>query len=99
MNRTIVAIAAGAMSLAGTSAASAQALVIDGPYAAPVYEVAPAPYYAAPVVVEAAPRVYAAPPAIYDERVVRRGPIAHEVIVSEPQTIVQPEPGIIYSNW
>ena len=55
MNRKMIAVAAGAMTLAGASSASAQALVIEGPYAAPVYEVAPAPFYAAPVVVAPAP--------------------------------------------
>jgi len=109
MNRTMIAIAAGAMTLAGAGTASAQAFIIEGPYAAPAYEVAPAPYYdyAAPVVVAPAPRVYAAPPArvyaappaTYDERVISRGPIAREVIVSEPQAIVEPETGVIYSNW
>ena len=43
MNRTMIAVAAGVMTLAGAGSASAQALVIEGPYAAPVYEVAPAP--------------------------------------------------------
>jgi hypothetical protein len=99
MNRTMIAIAAGAMTLAGAGSASAQALVVEGPYAAPVYEVAPAPYYAAPVVVAPAPRVYAAPPAIYDERVIRRGPIAREVVVTEPQPILEPAPGVVYSDW
>jgi hypothetical protein len=99
MKRTMIAIAVGAMTLAAAGSASAQAIVVEGPYAAPVYEVAPAPYYAAPVVVAPAPRVYAAPPAVYDERVIRRGPIAREVIVTEPQAIVEPESGIVYSNW
>ena len=99
MNRTMIAVAAGAMTLAGAGSASAQTLVIEGPYAAPVYEVAPAPYYAAPVVVAPAPRVYAAPPAAYGETVIRRGPIAREVVVTEPQTIVEPDTGIVYSNW
>ena len=99
MNRTMIAFAAGAMTLAGAGSASAQALVVEGPYAAPVYEVAPAPYYAAPVVVAPAPRVYAAPPAVYGETVIRRGPIAREVIVTEPQPVLEPAPGIVYSNW
>jgi hypothetical protein len=97
MNRTMIAIAAGAITLAGAGSASAQTLVIEGPYAAPIYEVAPAPYYAAPVVVAPAPRVYTAPPVAYDEPVIRRGPIAREVVVTEPQLV--PVPGIIYSNW
>jgi hypothetical protein len=100
MKRTMIAIAAGAMTLAAAGSASAQAIVVEGPYAAPVYEVAPAPYYyAAPVVVAPSPRVYAAPPAVYDERVIRREPIGREVIVTEPQPVPGPEPGIIYSNW
>jgi hypothetical protein len=99
MNRTMIAVAAGAMTLAGAGSACAQALVVEGSYAAPVYEVAPAPYYAAPVVVAPAPRVYAAPPAVYGERVIRRRPIAREVIVTEPQSVMEPESGIIYSNW
>jgi hypothetical protein len=86
------------MTLAGIASASAQALVVEGPYAAPVYEVAPAPYYAAPVVVAPAPRVYAAPPA-YDTRVIRREPIAREVIVTEPEPTLDPVPGIVYSTW
>ena len=98
MNRTMIAVAAGALTLAGAGSASAQALVIEGPYAAPVYEVAPAPYYAAPVVVAPAPRVYAAPQT-YDERVIRRGPIVREVVVTEPQPILEPSPGIVYSDW
>jgi hypothetical protein len=107
MNRTMIALAAGAVTLAGIGGASAQALVIEGPYAGPVYEVAPAPYYdyAAPVVVAPAPRVYAAPPAYvappaaYGETIIRRGPIAREVVVTEPQTIVEPESGVVYSRW
>jgi len=99
MNSTMIAVAAGVMTLAGAGSASAQALVIEGPYAAPVYEVAPAPYYAAPVVVAPAPRVYAAPPIADDERVIRRGPIAREVVVTEPQPILEPAPGIVYSSW
>lgn len=99
MNRTMNAVAAGAMTLAGIGSASAQVLVVEGPYAAPVYQVAPSPYYAAPVVVAPAPRVYAAPPVVYDEPVIRRGPIAREVIVTEPQTIVEPESGVVYSSW
>lgn len=99
MNRTMIAIAAGAMTLAGAGSAFAQALVVEGPYAAPIYEVAPAPYYATPVVVAPTPRVYAAPPAVYDERVIGRRPIAREVIVTEPQPVMEPESGIIYSNW
>ena len=100
MNRTMIAVAAVAMTLAGADSASAQALVIEGPpYAAPVYEVAPEPYYAAPVVVAPAPRVYAAPPTPYDERVIRRGPIAREVVVTDPQPILEPAPGIVYSDW
>jgi hypothetical protein len=98
MNRTMIAVAAVAMTLAGAGSASAQALVIEGPYAAPVYEVAPAPYYAAPVVVAPAPRVYGAPPT-YDERVIRRGHIAREVVVTEPQPIMETAPGIVYSDW
>ena len=98
MNRTMMTVAAVAMTLAGAGSASAQALVIEGPYAAPVYEVAPAPYYAAPVVVAPAPRVYAAPQT-YDERVIRRGPIVREVVVMEPQPILEPSPGIVYSDW
>ena len=99
MKRTMIAIAAGAMTLVAAGSASADAIVVEGPYATPVYEIAPAPYYVAPVVVAPAPRVYAAPPAVYDERVIRRGPIAHEVIVTEPQPVLEPEPGIVYSNW
>jgi hypothetical protein len=99
MKRTMIAVAAGAMTLAAAGSAFAQAIVVEGPYAAPVYEVAPAPYYAAPVVVAPAPRVYAAPPAVYDERVIRRGHVAREVIVTEPQPILEPAPGVIYSNW
>ena len=100
MKRTMIAIAAGAMTLAAAGSASAQAIVVEGPYAAPVYEAAPAPYYyAAPVVVAPAPRVYAEPPAVYDQRVIRRGPMAREVIVTEPQPVLEPESGIIYSNW
>jgi len=96
----MIAAVAGAMTFAGAGSASAQAVIIDGPYAAaPVYEVAPAPYYSAPVVVAPAPRVYAAPPTVYGERVIRRGPIAREVIVTEPQRIVEPDTGVIYSNW
>lgn len=98
MNRTMIAVAAGAMMLLGAGSASAQALVVEGPYAAPVYEVAPAPYYAAPVVVAPAPRVYATPPA-YGETIIRRGPIAREVVVTEPQPILEPRSGVIYSNW
>jgi len=99
MNRTMIAVAAGTMTLAGASSASAQALVIEGPYPAPVYEVAPAPYYAAPVLVAPTPRVYAAPPAAYDERVIRRGHIAREVVVTESQPIMETAPGIVYSDW
>jgi hypothetical protein len=99
MKRTMIAIAAGAMTLAAGGSASAQAIVVEGPYAAPVYEVAPAPYYAAPVVVAPAPRVYAAPPAGYGETVIRRAPITREVIVTQPQPVLEPAPGIIYSNW
>lgn len=99
MNRKMIAVAAGAMTLAGASSASAQALVIEGPYAAPVYEVAPAPFYAAPVVVAPAPRIYAAPPAAYDERIIRRGLIAREVVVTDPQPILEPAPGIVYLDW
>ena len=99
MNRTMIAVAAGAMMLAGAGSASAQALVIEGPYAAPVYEVAPTPYYAAPVVVTPAPSVYAAPPPVYNERGIRRGPIAREVVVTEPQPILEPAPGVVYSDW
>ena len=99
MNRTIIAVAAGAITLAGAGSASAQALVIEGPYAAPVYDVVPAPYYAAPVMIAPAPGLNAAPPAAYGETVIRRGPIAREVIVTEPQPVLQPAPGIMYSNW
>ena len=99
MNRTMMTVAAVAMTLAGARSASAQALVIEGPYAAPVYEVAPAPYYAAPVVVAPAPRVYVAPPAVYDERVIHRGSIVREVVVTEPQPVLEPAPGILYSDW
>jgi hypothetical protein len=95
----MIAIAAGATTFAGIGSASAQVLVVEGPYAAPVYEVAPAPYYAAPVVVAPAPRVYAAPPAVYDGPMIRRGPIAREVIVTEPQTVVEPDSRIVYSRW
>jgi len=95
----MIAVAAGAMTLAAAGSASAQAIVVEGPYAAPVYEVAPAPYYAAPVVVAPAPRVYAAPPAAYGETVVTRGPIAREVVVTPPQPVLEPAPGLIYSNW
>ena len=87
MNRTMIAVAAVAMTLAGAGSASAQALVIEGPP------------YAAPVMVAPAPRVYAAPPAIYDEPVIRRGPIAREVVVTAPQSIMEPAPGIVYSDW
>ncbi|HET7803930.1 MAG TPA: hypothetical protein VFL53_06800 [Pseudolabrys sp.] len=99
MNRTMIAVAAGAMTLAAAGSASAQAIVVEGPYAAPVYEVVPGPYYAAPVVVAPAPRVYAVPSAIYDEPLIRRRPIAREVVVTEPQPILEPAPGIVYSNW
>src|SRR5262245_30384292 len=108
MNRTMIAVAAGALTLAAAGSASAQAIVVEGPYAAPVYEgpynapvyeVAPAPYYAAPLVIAPAPRVYAAPPAAYGETVIRRGPVAREVVVTQPQPVLEPAPGIIYSNW
>jgi hypothetical protein len=99
MKRTMIAVAAGAITLAGAGNASAQALVIEGSYGVPIYEVAPAPYYVAPVVVAPAPRVYRGPPVAYDEPVIRRGPIAREVVVMEPQPIMEPAPEIIYSNW
>ena len=73
MNRTKIAVAAGVMTLAGAGSASAQALVIEGPYAAP--------------------------PIAYDERVIHRRPIAREVVVTEPQPILEPAPGIVYSSW
>jgi hypothetical protein len=38
-------------------------------------------------------------PPHYDERVIRRGPIAREVVVTEPQPILEPAPGIVDSNW
>jgi hypothetical protein len=68
MNRASIAIAAGALTLAGISTASAQTIIVEGgAYAPPVYGIAPAaPVYSAPVAIESAPRVFVEPaPRVY----------------------------------
>jgi hypothetical protein len=61
MTRTLIAFAAGAMSIIGATTASAQALYIEDGYAPPMYT-AP-PIFAAPPVYAAPPPDYVAPPA------------------------------------
>jgi hypothetical protein len=61
MIRTLIALAAGATSIIGTTAASAQALYVEDGYAPPVY--AAPPVFAAPPVYAAPPPIYVAPPA------------------------------------
>jgi hypothetical protein len=68
MNRASIAVAAGALTLAGISTASAQTIIVEGgAYAPPVYGIAPAaPVYSAPVAIESAPRVFVEPaPRVY----------------------------------
>jgi len=79
MTRTLTALAAAAVSIAGVTTASAQGVYIaDGAYlAAPPYAfgyVAPAPIYVAPSVYALAPPVYAPPAPIYAPRGYRGGP-------------------------
>jgi hypothetical protein len=61
MIRTLIVLAAGAASIMGATAASAQALYIEDGYGPPVY--APPPVFAAPPMYAAPPPVYVAPPA------------------------------------
>ena len=97
MKRMLIAAAACTLSLAGIQTASAQAVIVEDDYAAPVYEVAPAvPYYGGPVVVAPAP-AYAAPVPGY--RVIRTRPLPPRVVVTRPEVTWDSAPGVIYSAW
>jgi hypothetical protein len=96
MKCTSVVLAAGLLTLAGMSSAAAQALIVEDPYAGPVYDAAPPPYYSAPIVVAPAPRVYAEPAPVY-RTVVPVRPSTREVVVTEPNWA--PVPDVVYSNW
>jgi hypothetical protein len=97
MKRILIAAAACTLSLVGIESASAQALIVEDAYAAPVYELPPTvPYYAAPVVVTPA-SAYAAPVPAYP--IFRERPITREVVVTEPEITWDAAPGVIYSAW
>jgi hypothetical protein len=61
MTRTLIALAAAAMSIAGATGAAAQAVYIEDEYALPAYT-APPPVYAVPPVYGAPVGVYVARP-------------------------------------
>ncbi|HZP78423.1 MAG TPA: hypothetical protein VFB45_19920 [Pseudolabrys sp.] len=101
MNRVPTFLLAGALSVAGIGAASAQTVIVDETYgAAPVYDAVPAPVYAAPIVVAPAPRVYAAPAPVYAAPAVPVAP-RPEIVVSEPAPapVVAPAPGVVYTDY
>jgi hypothetical protein len=71
MTRIIVALVAAAMSIAGATAAAAQAVYVydENSFPPPIYVVPPTyatpPAYVAPAPVYVAPPAYAAPPPVY----------------------------------
>jgi hypothetical protein len=99
MSRRLIAVVTGAMTFAGISAASSQAIIVEDAYAPPLYSVAPAAVYTAPVVVAPAPRVYTATVPIYAAPTIRARPFTHEVLVTEPEPAWGAAPGVIYSEW
>jgi hypothetical protein len=92
MNRMPIALAAGALVLAGTGAASAQTVVVEPGYAPPAYVVAPAPVYTVPV---APAPVYVAPAPAY---VAPARPWRRHVVI-EARPAWEAAPGIVYSDW
>ncbi len=90
MNRIRVAVAGGALILAGMGTAAAQTVFVEGGYAPPAYVVVPPPVYSVPV----APQVYVAPAPSY---VVPARRWHREVVVTEtPAWNVAPG---FYSDW
>jgi hypothetical protein len=98
MSRTLIAVVTSAMTFAGISAASAQAVIVEDAYAPPLYGIAPAPVYSAPVIVAPAPRVYSAPTPIYAAPAIRARPFTREVLVTEPEP-AWAAPGAVYTEW
>ena len=99
MTRIRIALAAGALILAGLGTASAQAVIVQGGYGVPygygppAYVIAPAPFYAVPV---GPPAVYVAPAPTYVAPV---APIHrwHRDVVVAPGW--DTGPGVMYSDW
>jgi hypothetical protein len=89
MTRMHIALATGALILAGTGAAAAQTVIVEPGYGPPGYAVAPAPVYVAPP----AP-VYVAPAPAYVAPV---RPWHRHVVVTERAWA--PGPAIVYSDW
>ena len=83
MTCTRMALAAGALILAGMGAASAQTVVVEQGYAPPAYAVAPAPVYVGPAYVA---------PAMPAHR-------WHRQVVIESRPVWDAAPGIVYSDW
>jgi hypothetical protein len=91
MNRASIAVAAGALTLAGISTASAQTIIVEGgAYAPPVYGIAPAaPVYSAPVAIESAPRVFVEPaPRVY------AAPAPRVYVAPAPRVYTAPTPRV-----
>ncbi len=89
MTRMRIALATGALVLAGTGAAAAQTVIVEPGYGPPAYAVAPGPIYTVP-----APSVYVAPAPVYVAPV---RPWHRRVIVTERAW--GPGPGVVYSDW
>jgi len=86
-----IALASGALILAGLGAASAQTVVIEQGYAPPAYAVAPGPVYGVPVApapTYVAPRAYVAPARPW-----------HRHVVIESRPAWEAAPGVVYSDW
>jgi hypothetical protein len=91
MNGASIAVAAGALTLAGISTASAQTIIVEeGAYAPPVYGIAPAaPVYSAPVAIESAPRVFVDPaPRVY------AAPAPRVYVAPAPRVYTAPAPRV-----
>jgi hypothetical protein len=91
MNGASIAVAAGALTLAGISTASAQTIIVEeGAYAPPVYGIAPAaPIYSAPVAIESAPRVFVEPaPRVY------AAPAPRVYVAPAPRVYTAPAPRV-----
>jgi hypothetical protein len=99
MNRTWIAAAAGALTLAAAGSASAQTIIVDSGYGPPVYSVAPAPVIPAPVAVAPAEPVYVVPPADYAAPAIVAPPVSREVVVTAPVPAWTVAPGPVYAEW
>jgi hypothetical protein len=91
MNGASIAVAAGALTLAGISTASAQTIIVEeGAYAPPVYGIAPAaPVYSAPAAIESAPRVFVDPaPRVY------AAPAPRVYVAPAPRVYTAPAPRV-----